>query len=293
MKPEYAKPFVFACIALGLVALLVWRFHPNTRAFVAEFFYPFEKGTQRARGTDDSDLMGKSKVELIDKVETLQDEVERLRAGKRTIRHLLEENRALRRALEAPKRPGYKRVTAHVFDRDPAQGGRIIRLDRGSSSGIRPGFAVMAGGFLIGRVKETTEKTATVTTVIDPNCKVPARVVGMQAHGILFGAGEEGWKRQPYCIMKHLPRDLEYEEGREVVTSPYSELMPSSLPIGKLQRRGDGPMVLNVHKLYKNVWVKPAAFEKDFSVLVVLVQVEDGSPEILQTENAPDPQPEE
>ncbi len=177
----------------------------------------------------------------------------------------------MRAALAVPDQPGYKKLMTHVLSRDPASGGRRLRLDRGSRDGIRIGQAVLAGSYLLGRILEVSRHSAVVITVHDPNCKVVVQVVGRKAHGILFGAGEQRWKSQPYCLLKYLPRDLEYPAGTRVVSSAYSRMMPPAIPVGVVAPPVSGQMPTKVNRLYRNAWVKPKAFEQEYSILMVLV----------------------
>ena len=126
----------------------------------------------------------------------------------------------LRRALNVNTPPGYMKKGARVLQRDPANGNRTFRINCGSDDGVKVGQAVLAGEYLAGRILETSAKTSVVTSVSDPNCHVAVRVVDLlKAEGVMFGQGEELWKQSPYCLVRYLPRDLEYGEGMLVVTS--------------------------------------------------------------------------
>ncbi len=260
-------------ITLVVVAvLLLWRFTSWGRTLTNRFFSPFEQGASALAGDPGrKDLQGKSKPELIDQVLGLRGELERLRDADGRARILASENESLRRLLNVPEPPGYSRAVCRVISRDPVSGGRRLRVAGGENIGIKPGQAVLAEEWLMGRVLEVSKESCIVVTISDPNCKVPARIVGTNGFGVLMGEGEERWKSQPFCLLKHLPRDLEYREGAAVVTSSYSEMVPPEIPIGVLKPRGGSKLVMTIDQLYKNAWVRPKAFDLDFSVVVILV----------------------
>ncbi len=272
MRTPGARVLAFGLIVAGLVFLGLWRFTTFGRRLVSDFLSPFHEHADAFAGDPEKQaLAGRSKAELVSEVAELRAELQEHRGADLRAAALARENEDLRGLLKLPERTDYDYVACRVVTRDPAAGGRRLRISRGSKAGIRPGQAVLAGKWLLGRVLEASEESALVITISDPNCKVPARLVGLPAFGVLMGEGEERWKSQPYCLLKHLPRDLDYQEGTPVVSSPFSEDMPPDLPIGVLEPRGKAKLVLTVDQLYKNAWVKPGAFKTKAGVVVVLI----------------------
>jgi rod shape-determining protein MreC len=257
--------FSFAVLAAGL--LLLVRYQPALRHRVTDFWTPFMDGKADAElRVQEAPRFSKTKVELIRDIEALEAELANRRVIDQRLDRLEAENRELRRALHLPDHPDYVPLMAQVLTRDPASGGRRLRIDRGSDDGVQIGQPVTVNGFLLGRILEVTSHSAVVITLADPNCQVSTRITvdGIAVTGILNGRGQDQWRVEPYCLLTHLPRDLTYAEGLEVETSGYSIVIPPGIPIGITHRPDSAPLSETVDQLYKNVVVAPYAFREDF-----------------------------
>lgn len=272
MRPHTASLLLLAAIAGGLGLLLWWRYAPRPRQWVTAFFGPLQRQVQTGPERPGAAAApGRSRVQLLEEIERLERDRDGLQRELGQTAEVRRENAELRALLGLPARAGYRYVIGRTIGADPASGGRRRRLDRGRRHGVRLGQAVLAGDSLLGRVAEVADATCVVLTVSDPNCRVPAQIEGLPAQGILCGAGEERWVTQPFCLLKLLPRDLDYPVGARVVTSPFCETLPPALPIGELQPRRNGALVVTVDELYRNAWVKPFAFAAERRFLAVLV----------------------
>ncbi|RMD83352.1 MAG: rod shape-determining protein MreC [Lentisphaerae bacterium] len=247
-------------LILTIILITIAFLHavPSLRHGITAFFFPH---LDRLNHLPDPALTSMSKAQLIEKIKQQQAELEKLRGLRRVLNYAMRDNLQLRRSLNMAPIPGYRYIHANIIFLDPAQGGRVVRLDRGAKDGIKAGAGVIADGYFVGRIFQVDPHSSICLTIGDPRCKVPARIRGIPAFGILEGTGEERWKSIAFCLLRYLPTDLQYTPGMRVETSPYGLDLPPGIPIGILQARdrekGHG-IIINHDNLYLSAWVKPA-----------------------------------
>ncbi len=95
---------------------------------------------------------------------------------------LEEENKALRKQLEAPLPGSMKFLPAKTLGLT-----RYLTIDKGESDGVKINSTVISENILVGRVVEITPKTARVLLPVDPDSKIAARALGTNARGLVTG----------------------------------------------------------------------------------------------------------
>lgn len=225
----------------------------------------------------------------VERMQRLEDEVARLRIDAMLLEQVAEENRQLRLQANLPPRASCRVERCLAISRGGSLGWwRSIRVNKGSSSGIAPGDAVVAPDGLVGRVRAVTATTAEIIPITDPNCRIacaldlpPGRP---SARGILTGAGwraPEGGADLPEFLyvaapmrLDYLDRDLEApESGGEaplpartrIVTSGLSGTIPGGIPVGWLVSTE-----LEPNRLYRTGTVLPAVDFANLTTLFVL-----------------------
>jgi rod shape-determining protein MreC len=258
---------------LIVAALLIVRFSGSLRPVVADFLSPWLDTPDRVSERIEPDSMfHHSKPDLIRRIEELEARLDDERRSNARLVELERENTELRALLGLEIPADFRSIPARVVAMDPANGMRRFRIDRGSADGIEAGQAVLANGYLIGRILQTEETgrhSSIVVTIIDANCRVSVRVLGPNRDGVLFGLPESRWLAQPRCLVKYLARDLEYEAGMKVVSGAYDPRVPAGLPIGELAAHNE-TVVETVDNLYRQVYVAPQGFQGVFSTVAVL-----------------------
>ncbi len=158
----------------------------------------------------------------------LRAEVERLRSDLAREREQSLQNERLRRLLGmredlAPRSVGASVVTAHLSDQT-----RMIVLDRGTESGIKPDQAVVAWGGAVGRVVFSDKSFAKVRLLTDPNSGVAGVVQRSRAAGMVLGRGASSLE------MMYVPKYADVEVGDRVITSGLDGVFPRGFGIGKV-----------------------------------------------------------
>lgn len=163
--------------------------------------------------------------------ETLRDEVKRLSMEVISTREEAAEAKRLRAAVGFKQQSTEKLLAARIISRNPSEWFITATLDRGRTSGIQPGQAVITHRGLIGQVFEaspTSSQVRTLTDGRDDRGGVGAMVQRSRIAGICLGQGSD------LLNLTYLPKEADIKPGDIVVTSGQGEVVPKGLPIGRV-----------------------------------------------------------
>jgi len=136
------------------------------------------------------------------------------------------DNIRLRKILSLQESSNNENISAVVISRKVGSWWRQIILNKGSKDGVEIGNIVIGPGGLLGRVKDTSLFTSSVTLVTSPESKLGVWVDRIQINGLLVGLGDD----YPSLIL--YSKDADIKVGDFVSSSPASTLLPSNIPIG-------------------------------------------------------------
>ena len=144
--------------------------------------------------------------------------------------NLLEkDNIRLRQILSLQELSNDEHISAAVISRKTGSWWRQIILNKGSKDGVEIGNIVVGPGGLLGRVKNTSLFTSSVTLITSPESKLGVWVDRIQINGLLVGLGDD----YPSLIL--YSKDADIKVGDFVSSSPASTLLPPNIPIGIVQ----------------------------------------------------------
>jgi len=144
--------------------------------------------------------------------------------------NLLEkDNRRLRQILDLQESSNGEKISAAVISRKTGSWWRQIILNKGSKDGVEIGSSVIGPGGLLGRVKNTSLFTSSVTLITSPESKLGVWVDRIQINGLLVGLGDD------YPSLIIYSKDADIKVGDYVSSSPASTLLPPNIPIGIVQ----------------------------------------------------------
>jgi rod shape-determining protein MreC len=253
-------------VGLSLVLLTAWFgesgggvLHAFQRGAQAAFA-PIETGADRALKPV-RDLFGwvGDSFDAKSQNKQLKSEVQSLRT------QLAEADTAKRDAAELRGIVGLKRqdgfpqgtspVTARVIARSPTVWYSTVKIDRGSSDGVRVDQPVIATGGLAGKVTNVTGGTAEVTLITDASSAVSAQIVPDGASGIV--QPEVGNPKK--LLLDFVEKGKPVSAGTTVVTSGFrssrvESLFPRGIPVGKVTKAD-----LQEIELYQRVTIEPFA----------------------------------
>jgi len=142
---------------------------------------------------------------------------------------LKKDNIRLREILSLQESYNNDNISAAVISRKTGSWWRQIILNKGSRDGVEIGNIVIGPGGLLGRVKDTSLLTSSVTLITSPESKLGVWVERIQINGLLFGLGDD----YPSLIL--YSKDADIKVGDFVSSSPASTLLPPNIPIGIVQ----------------------------------------------------------
>jgi len=142
---------------------------------------------------------------------------------------LNKDNKRLREILSLQQSSNNDNISAAVISRKTGGWWRQIILNKGSKDGVEIGNIVIGPGGLLGRVKNTSLFTSSVTLITSPESKLGVWVDRIQINGLLVGLGDD----YPSLIL--YSKDADIKVGDFVSSSPASTLLPPNIPIGIVQ----------------------------------------------------------
>ncbi len=142
---------------------------------------------------------------------------------------LKKDNLRLRRILTLKESSNDEHISAAVISRKTGSWWRQIILNKGSKDGVEIGNIVVGPGGLLGRIKNTSLFTSSVTLITSPESKLGVWVERIQINGLLVGLGDD----YPSLIL--YSKDADIKVGDFVSSSPASTLLPANVPIGIVQ----------------------------------------------------------
>ena len=142
---------------------------------------------------------------------------------------LKKDNMRLRKILSLQESSNNDIISAAVISRKTGSWWRQILLNKGSKDGVEIGSTVIGPGGLLGRVKNTSLFTSSVTLITSPESKLGVWVDRIQTNGLMVGLGED----YPSLIL--YSKDADIKVGDYISSSPASTLLPPNIPIGIVQ----------------------------------------------------------
>jgi rod shape-determining protein MreC len=170
--------------------------------------------------------------ELLQEVETLQRENQRLEVLQSQATATIRENDQLRALIGWQQQQPWKLKLASVVLRDPANWWRTVQIDLGKRDGVTTNMPVLTSDGLVGRVSSVGLTRSQVVLVEDPGCRVSARVVN-PAHdmGVISPGGP---MENSLVNLAYLTGTATLKPGQEVVTSGEGGIFPAGIPVGQI-----------------------------------------------------------
>jgi rod shape-determining protein MreC len=257
-------------------------FHSFQRG-AQEAFAPIETGASRALKPV-RDLFGwagdtfdakKENKDLKKEVARLRSELARAQTAERDANQL-KGLVGLRDEQGFPQ--GTKPVAARVIARSPTVWYSSIKIDKGTSDGVRVNQPVIAAGSdpkndaeqvggLVGKVTAVTGGTAEVTLITDASIGVGAQVMPSGATGVVRPA-----VGNPRDLLMEFVEGGRVTENTTVATSGFTiskgeSLFPRGIPIGRVSKAD-----LEEVDIYQRVHIRPYADLKSIDIVQVLTK---------------------
>jgi rod shape-determining protein MreC len=238
-----------------------------------EAFAPIETGASRALKPvrdlfswvgDTFDAKGENS-DLRAEVERLRSELAKSQTAERDAAQL-SRLVSLQRSDMFPS--GTQPLAARVIARAPTVWYSSVKIDKGSSDGLRVDQPVIAAGGLVGKVTQVTGGTAEVRLITDASSAVTAQVMPAGASGVV--RPQVGDPND--LLLDLIEGDRRVTEDTTVVTSGFKStkvesLFPRGIPTGTVTK-----VDLDEFEQYQRVHIKPFANLRRFDIVQVLTR---------------------
>jgi rod shape-determining protein MreC len=229
MNSKYIKFIIF------IVCLLVLGlFFAPELVLVKDFFYKAVKPFSQKISAVTNNVGGI--ISDIKNIRNLQrenydykKENDELKAKIASLNEVSHENEVLKKELGfVGASPEKELIPARVINKSPASFFQNIRIDKGASSGVEKGKAVLSEGYLVGIVQDVGADYSDVTLITDSRSLVAVVLQDSRGTGLLRG-GLKG------LIMEDIPLDIKTKNGEMVVTSGIGDGLPSGIAVGQVE----------------------------------------------------------
>ena len=167
--------------------------------------------------------------------------------------------RGLEKLLELRDRTSLQTAAAEIIGTAPTQDFRTVTIDKGTREGLRPDMAVIAPAGVVGRIVVPSARSAKVQLLVDRNAAAGAIVERSRAQGVVVGVGGD------LLEMEYVSEGYDLAVGDVVVTSGIDGIYPKGFVIGRIES------MERIGGAYKRVVVRPAVdFNGLEEVLVVM-----------------------
>jgi rod shape-determining protein MreC len=159
-------------------------------------------------------------------------------------------------------------IAARIIGNATGTNSRVVFVDRGSTSGVMRGMAVLTPDGIVGKVISAYPTASQVQLVTDENFAAGVISEKHRVHGTFKGKGEN----KP--IVDYVQNEEQVEPGEMFYTSGDDRVFPKGMAVGAatVVRRG---------KTFKEIYIVPGAFQRGGveEVLIVLEGVHQAIPD--------------
>lgn len=152
-----------------------------------------------------------------------------------------------------------KTAAARVIGNTTSAGSKEMLIDRGASSGIRPGMAVITPTGIAGKITKVFPSASFVLLVTDPNFAAGVVSQKHRVYGTLKGQGT-GVLR-----VENVPNEQTVEPGERFFTAGNDLIFPRGLPVGAVASVREG-------RLSKEIVIAPSGFEHGLEDVLIITE---------------------
>jgi rod shape-determining protein MreC len=213
----------------------------------------------------------------------LQAEVNRLRLENQFLTNEVASARRVEAMAGFQAHTPSKMIGARVIGTTGGAGSKSVLIDRGSSSGVHKGMAVVTPDGIVGRVLAVYPFASQVLSVTDPGFAAGVESQKNHVHGVVKGLGNESAR------VDYIPTGQKVEVGEMFYTSGEDRVFPKGLAVGKVTSVSEG-------QNFQDIFLQPTGVETaPEEVLVIVDPVHQEIPEAPPADSpvflAPDVKP--
>jgi rod shape-determining protein MreC len=152
-----------------------------------------------------------------------------------------------------------KTVAARVIGNGTGANSKVVFIDRGSTSGIESGMAVVTPDGIVGKVVDAYPTASLVMLITDPTFAAGVLSQKNRVHGTLKGQGHAE------CLVDYVQNEERVDVGEWFYTSGDDRIFPKGFPVGQVTAVQNG-------KTFKEIYVTPSAQPGGAEEVLIVLQ---------------------
>jgi rod shape-determining protein MreC len=219
-------------------------------------------------------------LEVRSQNQAMKTDLDRLKLENQYLKEELATAKRVEAMASFVQRNPNKTIGARIIGAGAGMNSKVVFIDRGSTSGVLKGMAVITPDGIVGKVTASYPVGSQVMLITDPTFACGVVSDKTRIHGTARGQGNN------QLLVDYIQNEQQVQVGEIFYTSGDDRIFPKGLPVGPVRVAKPG-------KLFQEIYVAPTAFEKGLEeVLVVLEGVHQQIPDIAQmTSNSPEAKP--
>jgi rod shape-determining protein MreC len=262
---RYRNLTVLLLVIFGQLLLLAWQVRGNqdvrlVRIWAVTAITPFARLIEVARSHT---------VGFVQNYFVLMSAKEENRRLKEDIGKLKLENQFLKselsmadraRALAAfQARSQSRTLAARIIATGTGANSKVVLIDRGSTSGVMSGMAVITPDGIVGRVLAAYPIASHILLITDPSFAAGVISQKSRVHGTLKGQGHST------CLVDYVQNEEKVETGEWFFTSGDDRVFPKGMPVGIAG-------VVRPGRSFKEIWVTPSGLQSGLEEVLVVIE---------------------
>jgi rod shape-determining protein MreC len=152
-----------------------------------------------------------------------------------------------------------KTVAARVIGNGTGANSKVVFVDRGSTSGVESGMAVVTPDGIVGKVVEAYPTASLVMEITDPTFAAGVVSQKNRVHGTLKGQGHAE------CLVDYVQNEEHVDIGEWFYTSGDDRIFPKGFPVGQVTAAPNG-------KTFKEIYVSPSGMQGGVEEVLIVLQ---------------------
>jgi rod shape-determining protein MreC len=152
-----------------------------------------------------------------------------------------------------------KTVAARVIGNGTGANSKVVFVDRGSTSGVESGMAVVTPDGIVGKVVDAYPTSSLVMLITDPTFAAGVVSQKNRVHGTLKGQGHAE------CLVDYVQNEEHVDIGEWFYTSGDDRIFPKGFPVGQVTAAPNG-------KTFKEIYVSPSGMQGGVEEVLIVLQ---------------------
>ena len=150
-------------------------------------------------------------------------------------------------------------VAARVIGNGTGATSKVVFVDRGSTSGVESGMAVVTPDGIVGKVVNAYPTASLVMLITDPTFAAGVVSQKGRVHGTLKGQGHAE------CLVDYVQNEEHVDAGEWFYTSGDDRIFPKGFPVGQVTASPNG-------KTFKEIYVSPSGMQGGVEEVLIVLQ---------------------